>query len=193
MRIKQKDIELDDFIIMNIIYILSKIPIWVLIFATVAYGRLSVFSLITISTFILLFRVYLSLTMFKVSIRESIYKSFATLTSTVFTTLATILMVLIYTLILDSFSKIILLLIFILIVVLYPKSDTDQIEGRYLRYNKLISFIVTISWLGLLLTDSTEFKLLNLAVIILLEFIDLFYLNVVKVSLQETSENLPAS
>ena len=190
MIIRQKDISLEDFIIMNIIYILSKIPIWVLVFVTVAYSRLSIFSLVTISISILLFRAYLSLTMFNISIRESIYKNFASLTGTLFTTIATISMVLIYTLFLDSFSKIILLLIFIFTVVLYPKNDVDPIDLRYRRYNRLIRFIVTISWLGLLLTDSTELKLLNLAVIILLEFIDLFYLNVVKVSLQENSESV---
>ncbi len=190
MILKQKDVELDDFIIMNIIYILSKIPIWVLIFVTIAYSRLSIFSLITISTFILLFRAYISLTLFNISLRESIYKSFASLTSTVFTTLTTISIVLLYTLFLDSFSKILSLLIFILLVIIYPKKDVDNIDTRYIKYSRLIGFVVTVSWLGILLTDSTELKLVNLAVIILLEFIDLFYLNVVKVSLQETSENV---
>ena len=190
MIIRQKDVSLDDFIVTNIIYILSKIPIWVLIFATVVYSNLSIFSLVTISISILLFRAYLSLTMFDTSIKQSVYKSFMSLSVTVFVTIATISTVLVYSFLLDSFSKILILSIFILIVIIYPKNDIDQADTRYTKYNRLIRFVVTISWLGILLTDSTEHKLLNLAVIILLEFTDLFYLNVIKVSLKETSENI---
>lgn len=190
MIIRQKDVSLEDFIITNIIYILSKIPIWVLILATVVYSRLSIFSLVIISIIILLFRIYLSLTMFDISIKKSISKSFTSLSFTLCTIIITISTALIYGLLLDSFSKIILLLIFILIVVLYPKNDIDQIDARYINYNRLIRFIVTISWLGILLTDSTQLKLLNLVVIILLEFTDLFYLNVVKISLKETSKSV---
>ncbi len=192
MIIKQKDINVDDFIIMNIIYILSKIPIWLLIFVTVMYSRLSILSLVTISILILLLRVYLSLTMFNISIRETIYKSFTSLSITFFSIVVTISIALIYGLMLDSFSKIILLLIFILVVILYPKNNIDQIDTRYIKYNRLIRFIVTISWLGILLSDSTELKLLNLVVIIVLEFTNLFYRNVVNVSINESSEKLPS-